>query len=59
MINYKGCLFKDDLILLTGKKVSRTYPLETKMLHISNSALVKDSKREFSDWKLACVCSGI
>lgn len=55
MINYKGFLFKDDL---TGKEVSRAYPLETNILHISNSALVKDSKRDFRAWKL-CFCSGI
>ena len=33
MINYKEFLFKDALILLTGKEVSRAYPLETNILH--------------------------
>lgn len=32
MITYKGFLFKVDLILLTGKEVSRAYPLETNIL---------------------------
>lgn len=59
MINYKGFLFKDDIILLTGKEVSRAYPLETNILHIWNSALVKDSKRDFRDWEPVCFCNGI